>query len=296
MRVGFATGYHEAYWGDWFTARHLGGSERIVVEVAKALAVDGHEVFVRLPYPSAAVLRDGVAWVGRDYPVLDLDLAFHFDNHEERDHAALAALVVCRSDPPPRRDFDVRIYLSRHHARFCEDPDGLSVGGGVDLRDYSQALPRIPRRVLCSASPDRVPLAGAIGQAFDFVHTYKPVPGYATTEVGREELVAHQKQARVAIFPYDPVRESDFFSMFCLESLAAGTPLVMSDGVSHVEWWGESATVLPRPIDVAGWYEAVQALMTDRGRWRHYSRLGRMRAADFDWPLVARRYMSCLLR
>ena len=38
MRVGWSTGYHENYWGDWATSKQIGGSERIVVESAAALA------------------------------------------------------------------------------------------------------------------------------------------------------------------------------------------------------------------------------------------------------------------
>lgn len=296
MRIGFSCGYFENYWGtDWHNSTMLGGSERILIEVACALAEE-HDVTVRLPYGSDGFQHRGVRWVGRDHPVLDLDLAFLFDQYGERDRAAVSALVACRSDPPAHKDFDVRIYLSRHHARLMGDAGAPAVGGGVALGDYQERLPRIPRRVLCSASPDRVPAAARIGRAFDFVHTYKPVPGFSTIEVTREELIRHQKQAQVFIFPYDPARESDFFSMAVLEALASGTPVVMADGESHMEWWGDAAMVLPRPIDIGGWYEAIEGLMSDPALWLRYSRLGREKAKAFDWRSVAQRYLDCAWR
>ena len=52
MNIGFSTGFAELgnYWGDWFGAKQIGGSERIVVEIATALSRAGHQVTVRLPY------------------------------------------------------------------------------------------------------------------------------------------------------------------------------------------------------------------------------------------------------
>jgi hypothetical protein len=295
VKIGLSTGYDENYWGDWFKGKMLGGSERIVVELAAALAKQGHEVTVRLPYRVEPFRHRDVAWVGRDHPLLHFQLSYLFDQFGERDRSERTALVACRSDKPAHTDFDVCIFLSKHHAALMGYPDSPAVGGGVNLEDYARHLPRIPRRVLCTSSPDRCRAAGAIGRAFDFLHTYKPVPGFNTIELSREGLVQAQLTAQVLIYPLDPVRPSDFFSMAVLEAMAAGTPVVVSDADSMAELWSSAAIVLPRPIDLGLWWETVTELLENPVLWRKYSRLGRMKAAQYDWSLVAQKYLETAL-
>jgi hypothetical protein len=292
MRIGFDTGYYENYWGDWFKNKQLGGSERIVVEVAAALARE-HEVTVRLPYRTDPFRYRDVDWIGRDHPLLHFQLSFLFDQFGERDRSERTALVACRSDKPAHKDFDQRIYLSRHHAALMGDAGAPAVGGGVNLEDYARPLPRIPRRVLCTSSPDRCGAAAAIGRAFDFLHTYKRVPGFNTVELPREGLVEAQLTAQVLIYPLDPIRPSDFFSMAVLEALAAGTPVVVSDADSMSELWSQAAIVLPRPIDLGQWYQQVEELLSDPVLWRKHSRLGKQLAQHYSWDKVAARYLSC---
>jgi len=172
------------------------------------------------------------------------------------------------------------------------DKDAPAVGGGVDVADYSRSLPRLPRRVICNSSPDRCAAAAAIGRAFDFVHTYKPVPGYRTVELPRDQLIEAQLTAQVLIYPYDPTRESDFFSMAVLEAMAAGTPVVMADGASHVELWADAAIVLPRPIRLAQWHMQVEDLLSNKDLWQRYSDLGRLKASEYTWDKQAARYLQ----
>ena len=294
MKLGFETGYTEGYWGTWPWTTMYGGSEHIVVEVACALAQD-HEVTVRLPYRTDERVWRGVRWVGLDHRPERYDRLFCFDDFAQRDRGDVEGLVACRSDPPQHTEFDVLIFLSKHHARLMGFPDSPAVGGGVSLAEYAGSLPRVERRVICTSSPDRCKAAPVIGRSFDFVHSYRPVPGLPpTVELSRPELVQLQRTARVLIYPYEPTRESDFFSMATLEALSAGTPVVISDGPSLVELWGDVATVLPRPIDYGAWYEAIVELMENKRLWKKRSDDGILLAARYDWPQVARRYLDAL--
>ena len=170
------------------------------------------------------------------------------------------------------------------------DPGAPFVGGGVDLADYERPAKRLPRRVVCTSSPDRCPAASAIGQGFDFVHTYRPVGGVGQ-ELDRAALIEVQQTAMVHIYPLDPVRPSDFFSMAVLESHAAGTPVITSDRDSMLELWGESAWVIPGDIRLAEWHEAVTELLGNKRLWRVFSEAGRKRAQNFTWDLQAARYL-----
>jgi hypothetical protein len=152
-----------------------------------------------------------------------MTLLFCADDFDRKDEADRTVLVACRSDPPPRTDFDEMVFLSRTHAELMGHPTRPFVGGGVDLADYRAPLPRVPRRVICTSSPDRCAQASAIGAAFDFVHTYRPVGGVGH-EYTRDELVRIQQTAMVQIYPLDPRRPSDMYSMSVLEAMAAGTP------------------------------------------------------------------------
>ena len=295
MRIGWSSGYTECYWGDWFNGKSLGGSERIVVEVAVAQAALGHEVTVRLPYDSPGFSHRGVSWVGLSSPSQQFDLLYCADDFQRRDSGGRTVLVANRSDPPHHTDFDQLLFLSAYHARLMGHQGRPAVGGGVNLEDYARALPRIPRRVLCTSSPDRCGAAGAIGRSFDFLHTYKPVPGFNTIELSRAGLVQAQLTAQVLIYPLDPIRPSDFFSMAALEALAAGTPVVVSDADSMSELWSDAAVVLPRPIDLGLWWETVNELLENPVLWRKYSRLGRMKAQHYGWDAVAQRYLETAL-
>jgi len=297
VKIGFSSGYLEAYWGtDWFNATQIGGSEHLLVEVACELARQGHEVSVRLPYPSVALAHRGVVWLGQEAAPQEYDALFCFDDHARRDHAGRTALVVCRSDPPITTNFDELIFLSAHHARFLGHAGRPHVGGGVNLADYAGESKRTKGLVLCTSSPDRCQAAFAIGAAFPrFVFTYKPVQGLPPTrQVTREELVKLQRSAQVLIYPLDPRRPSDFFSMAVLEAMAAGTPVVVTDADSMPELWSEAAAVLPRPVRLAEWVETVENILDNRPRWQALSGAGTAVARGYAWDVVAKKYLAAL--
>ena len=297
MKVGISCGWTECYWGDWFTAKQYGGSEHIAVEVAVALAAQGHQVTVRLPYERPAMDHRGVRWVPLSAPAAHFDLLFCMDDHQRRDSGDRSALVVCRSDPPPTTDFDQLIFLSKHHADFLGHPGRPAVGGGVDISAYRSALRRTKGLVICTSSPDRCRAAFEILPFFPkSTFTYKPVAGLPPTkQVSREELVVIQKKAMALIYPLDPSRPSDFFSMAVLEAMAAGTPVVVSDADSMPELWAEAAIMIPRPIRAREWVDQVDYLLQNRTLWMRHSLLGKALAEQYDWARVARRYVQAAL-
>lgn len=296
MNIGWSTGFGQLgnYWGDWFTSKQIGGSERIVVQVSEALAAQGHSVTVRLPYDSDERVRRGVRYIGSGAASQRYEVLLCADDYWRRDHGLRTALVACRSDRPVHTNFDELIFLSKHHATLMGHPDRPYVGGGVDLADYAQRKKRIPRRVICTSSPDRCPGAVQIGRPFDFRQSYKPVMGMGE-EMSRADLIDLQQTAMVHVYPLDPRRPSDFFSMSVLESMAAGTPVIVSDADSMPELWGDTALVLPRPIDYLAWYEAVERLLTDRAEWKRLSERGRRKAEVFTWDKQAQRYLALAL-
>jgi hypothetical protein len=299
VNIGFSTGYLEDYWRGWPWAPMYGGSERICVELAATLAAQGHRVTVRLPRTSDERAWRGVRWTSLDAPQARYDVLFCFDDFERRDVGDRSVLVACRSDPPRHADFGELVFLSQTHAQLMGHPGRPSVGGGVDLADYGVPRKRIKGLAICTSSPDRCPAAVTIGneiarEGFRFVHTYRPVNGVGH-EYPRADVIALQQSAMVHIYPLDPVRPSDFFSMSVLESMAAGTPAIVSDADAMVEMWGSAARVIPRPVRLAEWVNAAEEVMWNPRIWDGLSKRGRERAADLTWAKQAERYLAIAL-
>lgn len=293
MNIGIESGYYEEFWAGWPWTSMYGGSEHIVVELAREFTALGHTVTVRLPRDQDERVWEHIRWLPLSARSERYDLLFSFDCYDLRGTGDKSVLVACRSDPPLHTRFDRMVFLSRHHARLMGHPDSPSIGGGVRLEDYPPTR-RIPGRVLCTSSPDRCSMAFSIGEMFPgFIATYRPVPGLPKTrELSREDLVQLQRTAMVTMYPLDPVRPSDFFSMAVLESLAAGTPVVVSDADSMPELWGGCTAMIPRPIRIAEWVEAVERLLHDKKHWASHSARGRAVAEQYAWPIVAKKYLA----
>lgn len=270
----------------------MGGSEWMVYNLSREMARQGHEVTVRLPRVVPAKLGGGrlVRWIGTSDPPDRFGILYCFDDYDRRDTADRTVLVACRSDPPVHTDFDRLVFLSRTHARLMGYPDALAIGGGVDLEDYRQPRTRYPKRVIYTSSPDRGGHhASAIAQAgsYDFYATYR-----GANELFRRDLVNIQQTAKLMIHPYDAPRESELFCMSALECLAAGTPVILSDGPALVELWGDVAVVIPKPIRYFHWVEVIDRLLGDKNEWQRRSEMGKAKAVDFAWSTQAERYLT----
>ena len=233
-------------------------------------------------------------WVSHSSAPARYDLLLSFDSYELRDKGDRTVLVACRSDAPVHTQFDRMVFLSRHHARLMGHPDSPAIGGGVRLSDYEHSLKRVPGRIIATSSPDRCRAIFDIGQQYPgFIATYKPVHGLPQTqELTREDLVGLQKTAKALIYPLDPVRPSDFYSMAVLECLAAGTPVIVSDADAMPELWADATVMLKRPIRLAEWVETIDNLLQHKSYWNRMSVAGKKKAKDFDWPVVAQRYLA----
>ena len=81
------------------------------------------------------------------------------------------------------------------------------------------------------------------------------------------------------------------FGLQAIEAMAAGAPVVSSDGGALPETVGEAGVLFPAG-DVSACARAVQALLADADRRERLRRLGRERAQRFRWDRVVTRYLE----
>lgn len=89
-------------------------------------------------------------------------------------------------------------------------------------------------------------------------------------------------------------QKGEAFPVVLLEALAAGRAVIASDipAIRAVlDDTGHGLAVNP-PHDPAAWAEAVHRLWTDDSLYHQLVAAGRRAAPRFDWPLVARQYVS----
>jgi glycosyltransferase involved in cell wall biosynthesis len=107
--------------------------------------------------------------------------------------------------------------------------------------------------------------------------------------LGPPELAAVYRRSALLLQP----SEREGFGLPVAEAMACGTPAVASAIPALVEVGGDGAGVVYRPVgDVAGWSEAVSALLAERRgdpeRWRARRRAAAERGARFSWSAQAR--------
>lgn len=81
------------------------------------------------------------------------------------------------------------------------------------------------------------------------------------------------------------------FGLQAIEAMAAGAPVVSSDGGALPETVGEAGVLFPAG-DVSACARAVQALLADADQRERLRRLGRERAQRFRWDRVVTRYLE----
>jgi len=107
----------------------------------------------------------------------------------------------------------------------------------------------------------------------------------------REERPALYRKAHLYLCP---TRRASF-GVTLLESLASGTPVVVSDLPAFREVAGANAVFVPA-LDAAAWAEAVTRLALDPRDWAVRSTAARAAALPYAWPRVTSQIVSVYQR
>jgi len=175
---------------------------------------------------------------------------------EPRDPAPRTLLYVGRSDPYKNVPLLVEAFAAaRARAPW---PLRLVVAGARDPR-YPEAAARA--RALGVA--DAVEFAGSLPFA---------------------ELVGRYRSADLLVHP----SRYEGFGLQIAEAMAAGLPVLCSDGGAAPEVAGDAARVVPLAGGAPAFAEAILALLSDSAELSRLRRAGLRRAALFSWDRAAR--------
>jgi len=194
------------------------------------------------------------------------------------------------------------------------------IGGGVDMDRFSpgtgarsgetlfvgRLLPHKGVNYLIEAMPDRAPLR-IVGRPYDprFLETLAALaagrPVVFEHQIGDEALVERYRRALVSVLPsvYTPVdgpptRQPELLGLVVLESMACGTPVIVSDVASLPELVDDGVTgfVVP-PGNPAAIGEKIAFLRANPATADAMGRRARAAVLDrFTWPAVAARCLE----
>ena len=207
--------------------------------------------------------------------------------------------------------------MSERKVRSC-------VTNGIDFSRYERA-PHIdydPHRIIYSSSPDRglhhllrmwdtiidmvpdarldvfynidnwVKMIHEIGISGEMMDRANEIEGFkhpAVTfhgGVDQSTLAMYQKASGLLVYPCDPVRPTEGFSMTILEGLTAGCTVITSNADALQELWGSSgAIVLPLPID----YDTWSMVIIDELNKKKSNTL--LFNPEFSWEHVAKQWL-----
>jgi len=175
---------------------------------------------------------------------------------EPRDPAPRTLLYVGRSDPYKNVPLLVEAFAAAR--ALAPWPLRLVVAGARDPR-YPEAAARA--RALGVA--DAVEFAGSLPFA---------------------ELVGRYRSADLLVHP----SRYEGFGLQIAEAMAAGLPVLCSDGGAAPEVAGDAARVVPLAGGAPAFAEAILALLSDSAELSRLRRAGLRRAALFSWDRAAR--------
>ena len=113
--------------------------------------------------------------------------------------------------------------------------------------------------------------------------------------IGQWQLAQEQMKASLMVYPCDPVRPTEGFSISILEALAAGTPVITSNADALPELWKDYTVQIPLPFEEThdDWLAAIVGMLsgTADARDQHAAR-GKAYAQGLDWRVLQARYVQ----
>ena len=175
---------------------------------------------------------------------------------EPRDPAPRTLLYVGRSDPYKNVPLLVEAFAAAR--ALAPWPLRLVVAGARDPR-----YPEAEDRARALGVADAVEFAGSLPFA---------------------ELVGRYRSADLLVHP----SRYEGFGLQIAEAMAAGLPVLCSDGGAAPEVAGDAARVVPLAGGAPAFAEAILALLSDSAELSRLRRAGLRRAALFSWDRAAR--------
>jgi glycosyltransferase involved in cell wall biosynthesis len=110
------------------------------------------------------------------------------------------------------------------------------------------------------------------------------------------DYVTHDEMCLVynaaSLFVYPSSYEG--FGMPVLEAMACGTPTIALDNTAFPEFAGGIAHLL-KDAEVPTLKEGIKTVLNDPSRQAQMVKLGPLRAAEYDWKLIAQRYLDLMV-
>ena len=108
--------------------------------------------------------------------------------------------------------------------------------------------------------------------------------------IDHDEMPVLYNAASIFIYP----SSYEGFGMPVLEAMACGTPLITLDNTAFPEFAGGIGLLLT-DASVETLTEGLWNLIQDRELQKHMTQLGPERAAEYDWKLVAQKYLDLMI-
>jgi glycosyltransferase involved in cell wall biosynthesis len=164
-------------------------------------------------------------------------------------------IYVGRMDP--YKNVTMLVEAFQHIKAACPFPVRLKVIGPKDAR-----YPEAERRAAELGLADDIAFTGFVSSA-ELAETYRTA-----------DLLAHPSRY-------------EGFGLQLVEAMAAGTPVLCTDGGAQPEVAGEAAVIVPAG-EMAAFADAAVAILCNPERQEELRRLGKARAVHFSWDATAR--------
>jgi phosphatidylinositol alpha-mannosyltransferase len=179
--------------------------------------------------------------------------------------------------------------------QFCDGrPNILFVGRMEKRKGFRYLIRAFP--YIKKAVPDaRLIVVGAFSDAekapfLRYARTHRLRAVHFVGYVAPEELPRYYRTANLFCAPSTG---NESFGIILLEAMAAGLPIVATDiaGYRQVVENGRDGILVP-PTDEYALARAATSLLKDPGRCAEMGRSARIKAAQYDWSIIAQRVLA----